>query len=93
MHLLRHPPTLCAPSPPPQALGSEALGCRSNFFTAGGNSLRGMKLVGLIRKQLWAGMDIGLLFEHNSVLELALHMQQQGVETAGSKPVGGGRWW
>ncbi|MCM5570799.1 AMP-binding protein [Burkholderiaceae bacterium FT117] len=54
-----------------EVLATGPLGIHANFFLAGGDSLRGMQVVGRIRERLSVELPVVTLFRHPTVAELA----------------------
>lgn len=61
------------------------MGTQTDFFRAGGNSLAAMRLVALVRHEIWPDMSMEALFATGTVEALAAHMSafrrvgEQGV--------------
>ena len=61
------------------------MGTQTDFFLAGGNSLAAMRLVALVRHEIWPDMSMEALFATGTVEALAAHMSafrrvgEQGV--------------
>ncbi|UCH95476.1 MAG: AMP-binding protein, partial [Candidatus Aminicenantes bacterium] len=64
-----------------QVLGVEKVGCRDNFFEIGGNSIKGIRAVNRIQKQLSEVIHVTALFEAPTIEELARMIEGYRNET------------
>ncbi|AUT01014.1 non-ribosomal peptide synthetase [Nostoc sp. CENA543] len=72
-------------------LGTTQLGIRNNFFDIGGNSLRAIQVMSLLREALQLDLPLRYLFENPTIAELAagvdsLHISQKNTITRGTIP-------
>ena len=58
-----------------QVLSTRSLNLHTDFFRAGGSSLAAMRLVALVRREVWPAMSMEALFTHGCVQALAAHMR------------------
>lgn len=66
-------------------LGQEKVGVYDNYFVLGGDSIKAIRLVSIINKELETKLEVKALFSHQNIAELATHMEsdadQDGVPT------------
>ncbi|MFT5164662.1 MAG: amino acid adenylation domain-containing protein, partial [Alteromonadaceae bacterium] len=58
-----------------EVLGLEQVGVEDNFFRIGGNSITAIRLLGVVGKAFDMDVPLALLFEHNNIAGLALHLE------------------
>jgi len=67
-----------------EVLNLEQIGTKDNFFVLGGNSLDAVKVVSKMKKKLDLNIEIQLLFEFNTIRDLAFQidftLNQQAVK-------------
>ncbi len=68
-----------------EVLGGEPVGIHDDFFTLGGDSIKALRIISLLKKH-HLGLDVALLFQHKTVARLAPHLR----ETAGEQAAGQG---
>lgn len=72
-----------------QVLGVSGIGIKNNFFDLGGHSIKAIQLVSQLHKQHNVRTDLGKVFAHPTVEELAEVLQaEQKNQFVGIKPLG-----
>ncbi len=69
-----------------EMLGCRALGVHDNFFAAGGDSLRGARVVARVNERFGRNLPATSLFEHPSVAELAALLEAPVATEAPESP-------
>ena len=64
-----------------ELLGLPGVGIHDNFFALGGDSIKGIQIVARLQAHGYAA-QIPLLFQHQTIAELAPHVQRAGASTA-----------
>lgn len=64
-----------------ELLGLPAVGIHDNFFALGGDSIKGIQIVARLQAHGYAA-QIPLLFQHQTIAELAPHVQRAAASTA-----------
>lgn len=59
-------------------IGSEAPGIRSKFFEAGGDSLKAIRFLSLIKENFLVDLPVDTLFEYGSIEQLAIILREKG---------------
>jgi amino acid adenylation domain-containing protein/thioester reductase-like protein len=64
-----------------EALGKTDVDVMSDFFDSGGNSLKAIRLAGLLRDRLMSEIPVRLIFLHPTVRRLAGVLQEMGIHS------------
>jgi amino acid adenylation domain-containing protein len=64
-----------------EALGLESIGINDNFFSIGGHSLNGVRVINEIYKEFNVKVSLGLLFETPTVRQLAHYLEEARKDT------------
>jgi len=66
-----------------EILGKEKIGIKDNFFEAGGNSIKLIKMVGLVNKTFQVNISVVSAFKLPNIRALSEYMQSTSVKEEG----------